>query len=115
MTESKINIAIKLNDEKVPQQIVWNATDSTADGQQHAKAMLLALWDSKDKSALKIDLWTEEMMMDEMASFFAQTMVTMADTFQRATRNQELATDLKEFAKKFHDKFVEMQGSKKSS
>jgi hypothetical protein len=32
-------------------------------------------------------------------------LMTMADTFNRATKNQELTTEMKAFAKTFFDKF----------
>lgn len=41
------------------------------------------------------------MMVDEMADFFYQTLLTMADTYQRATRNEEQVNDLRNFAKIF--------------
>lgn len=109
MTESNININVKLDAEKVPHQISWTAEGSGADTEQIAKAMLLAFWDGADKSALKIDLWTKEMMTDEMADFYFQVFVTMADTFQRATRQIELANDIKKFASAFHKKFLEKE------
>ena len=34
MTESNINISIQLDNEKIPQQITWNATGSTAEEKQ---------------------------------------------------------------------------------
>jgi len=71
--------------------------------------MMLAFWDGQDKTALRIDLWTKEMMMDEMADFFYQTMMTMADTYRRATQNEEMTGDLKKFAKDFYNKFRAQQ------
>ena len=76
---------------------------------QQAKAFMLSLWDGADKTALRIDLWTQKMMVDEMADFYYQTMMTMADTFDRATRNTELVEDMKTFAKQFYAKFQEQQ------
>ncbi len=70
---------------------------------------MLAFWDGADKTALRIDLWTKEMMVDEMADFFYQTMMTMADTYQRATKQEELVNDMKTFAKDFYKKFQEIQ------
>jgi hypothetical protein len=32
-----------------------------------------------EKAALRIDLWTKDMMVDEMADFFYQTLMTMAE------------------------------------
>ena len=115
MKESNINITVQLDDDKVPQQISWSASDSTADVAQKAKAMCLAFWDGADKTAMRIDLWTKDMMMDEMADFYYQMMSTMADTFERATQQKELSADMKKFAKDFYDKFREsqMKGQKK--
>ncbi|MEO6948946.1 MAG: gliding motility protein GldC [Ginsengibacter sp.] len=114
MIESNINIKVLLDAEKVPQKISWNATGSTAEEPQSAKAMCVAFWDSIDKSALRIDLWTKDMMVDEMADFYHQVFVTMGDTFLRATQNAELSNDIKVFARQFHDKFVKMEKEKQS-
>jgi len=109
MKQSSITVDITLDEHKVPQNIHWSATDSTADMKQQAKAMMLAFWDGADKSALRIDLWTKEMMVDEMADFFYQTLMGMADTYLRATQNQELTSEMKEYAKEFYKKFRESQ------
>ncbi len=98
-----------LDAERVPSQISWNASDSTADTARQAKAMMLAFWDGADKTALRIDLWTKEMMVDEMGDFFYQTLMTMADTYHRATRHEDLAKEMKQFAKDFYSKFREQQ------
>lgn len=105
MKQSSITVDITLDEHKVPQNIHWSATDSTANMKQQAKAMMLAFWDGADKSALRIDLWTKEMMVDEMADFFYQTLMGMADTYLRATQNQELTSEMKEYAKEFYKKF----------
>src|SRR5215210_205148 len=109
MHNSTITIDVQLDPEKVPQQILWRASDSTADVAQKAKAMMISFWDGTDKTALRIDLWTKDMMVDEMADFFYQTMVTMADTYNRATQHGELAVEMKNFAKDFYTKFRESQ------
>lgn len=109
MDKSTITIDVFLDPTKTPEQILWNASASTADNAQAAKAMMLAFWDGKDKTALRIDLWTKEMMVDEMADFFYQTLMTMADTYNRATKQTELVNDMKNFAKDFYNKFRETQ------
>lgn len=109
MATSTITIDVHLDENKVPEQIKWKASDSTADDMQKAKALMLSFWDGTDKSALRIDLWTKEMMVDEMADFFYQTMMTMADTFNRATQQQQLTEEFKTFAKEFYKKFRDSQ------
>ncbi|GAC1455785.1 MAG: gliding motility protein GldC [Chitinophagaceae bacterium] len=109
MMQSTITIEVELDKDKVPQHISWSASDSTADKAQKSKAMMLSFWDGADKAALRIDLWTKEMMVDEMADFYYQTMMTMADTFNRATKNAELVNDMKNFAGSFYKKFRDQQ------
>lgn len=106
--KSNINIQIELDEDKMPETIEWNAPDGGVDGYQQAKGMLLGLWDGHEKSALRIDLWTKKMMVDEMNDFFYQTLFGMADTYARATRNGALAQEIKEFAKTFHKKATDM-------
>ena len=109
MAKSTILIEVELDEQKVPSKIEWKATDSTMDRPQEAKAMMLSLWDGADKAALRIDLWTQKMMVDEMADFYYQTMMTMADTFHRATRMTEITDEMKADANKFFKKFQELQ------
>jgi gliding motility-associated protein GldC len=113
MTVSSINIDVHMDENRVPAQINWNATDTTVENAQKAKAMMLSLWDSAEKTALRIDLWTKDMMVDEMADFFFQTMMTMADTYGRATSHKELVDEMKKFAQEFFQKAREKQREKK--
>lgn len=99
--KSNINIQIELDEDKMPERIEWNAPDGGVDGLQESKAILLGLWDGQEKSALRIDLWTKKMMVDEMNDFFYQTLYGMADTYLRATNNKEISEELRSFAKDF--------------
>src|ERR1044071_610059 len=109
MAKSTIVIDVELDEQKVPANIEWKATDSTMERPQQAKAMMLSLWDGADKAALRIDLWTQKMMVDEMADFYYQTLMTMAETFERATRMTELTNEMKAHAQQFYRKFQEIQ------
>lgn len=104
MTKSSIHIEVALDENKVPSEISWSAPDNSPENTRIAKAFLLSLWDGADKSALRIDLWNKDMMVDEMEDFFYQTLMTMADTYQRATRHDDLAAEIKKFAKDFYQK-----------
>jgi gliding motility-associated protein GldC len=104
MTESSILIQVGLDENKMPAEISWSAPDNSPENTRTAKAFLLSLWDGSDKTALRIDLWTKDMMVDEMDDFFYQTLITMADTYQRATRHEDLAADIKNFARAMYQK-----------
>jgi len=109
MHQSNINVQISLDEQKIPQQIQWSASDSSAEEAQAARAMMLTFWDPTDKTALRIDLWTKEMMVDEMADFFYQNLMGMGDTYMRATQGKALYDEFKNFAKTFLTKFKESQ------
>jgi gliding motility-associated protein GldC len=105
MNKSTITIDVHTDENKVPDFITWSAADTSAENAQKAKAMMLSFWDGAEKAALRIDLWTKDMMVDEMADFFYQTMMTMADTYGRATQYEEMVSEMKKFAKEFYEKF----------
>ncbi|HYF32749.1 MAG TPA: gliding motility protein GldC [Chitinophagaceae bacterium] len=109
MTTSTIRIDVTLDDNRMPEQITWNASDTTAPDDRTARALMLSFWDPADRAALRIDLWTKAMMVDEMADFFYQTFMTMADTYDRATKQKELSDDIRNFGKEFYKKFRDLQ------
>ena len=105
MNKSTITIDVVMDENRVPETINWLASDTGTEQAQKAKAMMLSFWDGADKAALRIDLWTKDMMVDEMADFFYQTIMTMADTYGRATNHEEIVADMKKSAHDFYDKF----------
>jgi gliding motility-associated protein GldC len=105
MNKSTITIDVVTDENKVPEAISWSAPGTNAENAQKAKAMMIAFWDAADKAALRIDLWTKDMMVDEMADFFYQTLMTMADTYGRATKYNEQVDEMKKFAKGFYENF----------
>ena len=109
MNTSTITIDVTLDEQKMPEKIGWSATETSTEEDRKAKAMFLSFWDGEERAALRIDLWTKEMMVDEMADFFYQTFMSMGDTFQRATRNGVLAQEIKKFAQHFYKKFQDEQ------
>ncbi len=98
-----IRLRVVMDDDGVT-DIRWEADDAPETGEQEAKAMLLALWDADARNAMRIDLWTEDMTVEDMNDFFFQTFLTLADTYQRATRDAEVMSDIKHFAREFAEK-----------
>ena len=109
MSISTITIDVQTDEKKIPGSIHWSATDTGADKKQAAKAMMISFWDAAEKAALRIDLWTQDMMVDEMADFFYQTLMTMADTYGRATQYNDQVDEMKQFARNFYTRFREKQ------
>ena len=100
---SEIKIVVELDENRVPEKLTWSAHDGGVQ-QEDAKAMMLSVWDSKVQETLRIDLWTKDMPVDEMKLFFHQTLVAMADTFQRATQDEKMADTMKDFCDYFAEK-----------
>ncbi len=100
---SQIKIDINTNENNVPKAMHWSAEDGGVENAE-AKALMLALWDKKQQNAMRIDLWTEEMTVDEMKKFFHQTLLTMADSFERATGEKNITEDLRDYCLHFADK-----------
>jgi len=100
---SKIELTVNLDENKVPEKLSWTAEDGGITNAE-AKAMLLSVWDNKAKEALRIDLWTKDMPIDEMKVFFHQTLVAMSDTFYRATQDDKMTATMKDFCDYFAEK-----------
>lgn len=108
MTKKKIEIAVDLDEKKVPQSIVWQA-EGQASGQVSARAMLLSFWDHEQRNTLRLNLWTKEMAVDEMAQFFYQTLMHLADTYKSAVPHSQLCELLRQQARAFMQAFKEEQ------
>ena len=101
--KSKIVLNVELDENRVPEKLNWSAQDGGVNNEE-AKAVMLSVWDSKAQETLKIDLWTKDMPVDEMKLFFHQTLVTMSDTFLRATQDEKMTATMKDFCDYFAEK-----------
>ena len=101
--KSEIKVNIGLNENKLPLEMKWTATDGNIVDQE-AKAMFLSLWNPNEKNTMKIDLWTKDLTIDDMKQFFHQTLLTMADTFENATGEKNISEDLRDYCYHFADK-----------
>jgi len=100
---SKIELNVELDDNRIPEKLLWTAQDGGIKNEE-AKAMLLSVWDQKSQEALRIDLWTKDMPVDEMKVFFHQTLLAMSDTFFRATQDEKMTATMKDFCEYFAEK-----------
>lgn len=102
MKKSEIKFTVTLDDNNLPEKIDWSATD--ANEQSTSKSIMITLWDARENNTLRIDLWTKDMMVDEMKIFYHQCLLSMADTFERATGEGEVAKEMRGFAQHFGEK-----------
>ncbi|MEY8848022.1 gliding motility protein GldC [Psychroserpens sp. XS_ASV72] len=100
---STIELTVELDENRVPEKLHWTAEDGGI-SKEEAKAMMLAVWDSKAQETLRIDLWTKDMPVDEMKVFFHQTLVEMSKTFHRATQDEKMSATMMDFCDYFAEK-----------
>lgn len=102
MRKAQITFTITLDDNNLPETIEWKASDSPDGGR--CKAIMLSMWDEQEKNTMRIDLWTKDMLVDDMKKFFHQNIVTMSDTLKRATGEEPVAQDMRDFGAYFAEK-----------
>lgn len=100
---SEIRLKVGLDENRVPEALNWSAQDGGV-MDERAEAMLLSVWDSQAKEALKIDLWTKEMPVHDMKIFFHQTLLALSDTFYKATQDEKMTATMKDFCAYFAEK-----------
>ncbi|HSP86636.1 MAG TPA: hypothetical protein VLN45_00765 [Ignavibacteriaceae bacterium] len=101
---SNINLVVHLDDNRVPEKIKWQATESDSPNLKEAKSFLLSIWDKEENATLGIDLWTKDMLLDDMNIHFHQVLLKLSDTYKRATKNSEVAELINKFAIQFAEK-----------
>jgi gliding motility-associated protein GldC len=100
---SKIEFTVELDENRVPENISWSAEDGGIQNEA-SKAIMLSVWDSPNQDTLRMDLWTKDMPVDEMKLFFHQTLVSMANTFERATNDDKMSATMRDFCDYFAEK-----------
>ncbi|RWW92287.1 gliding motility protein GldC [Flavobacterium cerinum] len=101
--KSEINIVVELDENRVPEKLIWTARDGGVVNEE-SKAVMLSVWDSKAQESMRIDLWTKDMPVDEMKVFYHQTLVSMSETFERATGDKKMSETMKDFCDYFAEK-----------
>ena len=100
---SKLQFTVGLDENRIPEKLYWTAQDGGVSNEE-AKAVMLSVWDQKKQESLRVDLWTKDMPVDEMKLFFHQTLITMSDTYLRATQDEKMAATMKDFCDYFAEK-----------
>ena len=102
--KSEIKITVVLDDKNNPEKIEWGATDAQFEGVKPAKTLLLSFWDEKENITLGMDLWTKEMTINDMNIHFYQVLLNLADTFERSTKNKNVADMIRKFGSDLAEK-----------
>ena len=103
MKKSDIVITVFLDENKIPEKMSWSAKDGGVQNQQ-TKAFLFSSWDDVNQETMKIDLWTKDMPLDQMNVFFHQTLVSLSQSYLKATNNEKMSDSFNQFCDYFAEK-----------
>jgi gliding motility-associated protein GldC len=109
---SDIRFKIGLDERNVPLDIKWQASDSKNDELRDCKSIMISIWDAVQKETLRIDLWTNEMTTDEMHSHYFQSLLSITESYVRATGNPIAMENMKKFAQELAKKTADWEDSK---
>ena len=98
---AEIKLTVDLDGDNLPTRIEWEASEMQNSGPQLCQSMMLTLWDSEKQTTAAIDLWTRDMTVAEMNLHYYQAFRKMADSYQRATKNSDVAKSIHEFSDGF--------------
>ena len=104
MNNKEIKVTVELDEKKIPSNIIWEATDSNSNEPLSCKAMIMAMWDHQMNNSLRLDLWTKDMPISDMKRFYFETLMTMADSFERATGETQICNEMRGFAHSIGEK-----------
>lgn len=93
----EIKFTVTLDENHIPEKLEWTASDEGGVDKEVIKAIMLSVWDGNEKVAKRVDLWTKEMMVDEMKYFHFQTLMTLADSLERSTGEHTVAKKINAF------------------
>lgn len=114
MKTSEIKIKVELDQNRMPQKIEWDADDKPQDQDgvtEDTRAFSLSLWDFNQKSTLRMDLWTQEMPVDEMKRMVVDTISGLAQTISNATGDQVMSAEMDQLANKLLEHIHREHGS----
>ena len=93
MKKSTINFTVQLDANNLPDKIYWDATDKPDPAVSETKSISIALWDEKQKSTLRIDLWTKDMPVNEMKRFYIDCLGGLAQSMLSSTGDEVMSSE----------------------
>jgi gliding motility-associated protein GldC len=101
LMKKEIKFTLDLDENFIPTSIEWTASEAASLEVENVKAIMISVWDPKENVAKRVDLWTKDMYVEEMKAMYFQTLMTMADGFERATGETEMSKEMRAFSENF--------------
>lgn len=111
MRKTNINFTVELDQNNIPDKILWDASDKPDAAPAETKSISISLWDEAQKNTLRIDLWTKDMPVDEMKRFYIDCLGGLAQSILTATGDEVMAAETNALC----DRLVKHLNSEKGS
>jgi gliding motility-associated protein GldC len=103
MRKSTIQFTVELDQNNIPERILWDATDKPDDSISETKSISVSLWDSRQKNTMRIDLWTKDMPLDEMKRFHIECIGGIAQSILTSTGDEHMAAEINQLCDRLVD------------
>ena len=103
LKKEKFSIDVLMDENLIPEDIQWNSSQGKGQSEK-ASAALIYLWNAQKNETFSLDLWTKKMSIEEMNKMMFQTIMTLANSYEKATSEDQLANAMRDFGEFFGEK-----------
>jgi gliding motility-associated protein GldC len=107
MAKSEIHFTIELDEQRVPENIFWDATENPNEGLNDTKAISISVWDHYHRGLLGMNLWTKDMPVDEMNHFAVDIVGNLSQMLKDSTKDPKLIQILENAGKEMTKHLLE--------
>ena len=101
--KEKFSVEVIMDENLIPEELEWYSSQGKGQSDT-ASAALIYLWNSQKNETFSLDLWTKKMSVEEMNKMMFQTIMTLANSYEKATSEDQLANAMRDFAEFFGEK-----------
>jgi gliding motility-associated protein GldC len=94
MKKSTIQFTVELDQNNVPERILWDATDKPEGGSSETKSISIALWDHLQKNTMRIDLWAKDMPVEDMKKFYIDCIGGLSQSVLTSTGDETMVREI---------------------
>jgi gliding motility-associated protein GldC len=94
MKKSTIQFTVELDQNNVPERILWDATDKPEGGSSETKSISIALWDHLQKNTMRIDLWAKDMPVGDMKKFYIDCIGGLSQSVLTSTGDEVMVREI---------------------
>lgn len=101
--KEQLTIDVTMDENLIPESIEWTSSQNQK-STESASAALLYFWNASKNETFNLDLWTKKMSIEEMNKMVFQTLMTLANTYERATSEDQMANAMRDFSQFFGER-----------